>query len=267
MATTYKVLGQIAGTASAYNTINNKALTSNIATLTTAAVHGYAIGDLVTIAGVDTTFDGTYVVASVPTTATFTYALTATNVTSAAVTPVGIISKSTAASGVAITNKYKKNGVATLTTATHGLVIGDTVYISIGDTTIQGRYAVTNIPTGGIFTVTAAGADISSAACGGAFGKLNNALTTLYTVPAATSAVISTITVANRSTASATYRVAIRPAGATINDKHYIAYDVVVGANDTTALTLGITLAATDVVSVASSTGDLSFSLFGSEIS
>jgi hypothetical protein len=90
--------------------------------------------------------------------------------------------------------------------------------------------------------------------------------TNLYTVPADTSAVISTLVVANRAGSSSTYRIAIRPAGATISNQHYIAYDVAVEAADSTTLTLGITLAATDVVTVYSSTTNLSFSLFGSEI-
>ena len=268
MAITYKVLGQIAGTTDTYNTISNKALTTNVATLTTGAVHGYAIGDVVTIGGVDTTFDGTYVVASVPTTTTFTYALTTANVTSAAVSPVGIVSRNAAVTtGVAISNKYKKNTVATLTATAHGLVVGDTVYIAIGDTTIQGRYVVTGVPSSSTFTVTAAGADVASTACGGAFGKLGIALSTLYTVPAATSTVVSTITVSNRSAFQRTYRIAIRPAGAAIDNKHYIAYDILIGANDTVSLTLGVTLATTDVVSVYASGSELGFALFGSEIS
>jgi glucose-6-phosphate dehydrogenase assembly protein OpcA len=90
--------------------------------------------------------------------------------------------------------------------------------------------------------------------------------TDLYTVPAATSAVVSTIVVANREVTSATYRIAIRPAGATIANQHYLAYDVSVGAADSTTLTLGITLAATDVITVYGSTANLSFSVFGSEI-
>lgn len=91
--------------------------------------------------------------------------------------------------------------------------------------------------------------------------------TTLYTVPAATDAVVSTIVVANRDSASATFRIAVRPAGAALANQHYIAYDCSVGANDSTALTLGITLDATDVVTVRASTANLSFSAFGSEIS
>jgi glucose-6-phosphate dehydrogenase assembly protein OpcA len=90
--------------------------------------------------------------------------------------------------------------------------------------------------------------------------------TTLYTVPSATSAVVSTIVVANRAATSATYRIAIRPAGATLANEHYLAYDVAVGGADSTSLTLGITLAATDVVTIYASTTNLSFSVFGSEI-
>jgi hypothetical protein len=90
--------------------------------------------------------------------------------------------------------------------------------------------------------------------------------TTLYTVPAATSAVISTLVVANRAATAATYRIAIRPAGATLANQHYIAYDVTVGAGDSTTLTLGITLAATDIITVYGSTANFSFSAFGSEI-
>jgi len=90
--------------------------------------------------------------------------------------------------------------------------------------------------------------------------------TTLYTVPALTEAVISTIVVANRAGSAATYRIAIRPDGDTLADEHYIAYDVAVGASDSTTLTLGLTLDAADVITVRASTADLSFSVFGSEI-
>ena len=91
--------------------------------------------------------------------------------------------------------------------------------------------------------------------------------TTLYTVPASTSAIVSTITVCNRAATSASYRIAIRPGGAALSNEDYIAYDIVIAANDTTALTLGITLATTDVVTVYASTANLSFNVFGSEIS
>lgn len=91
--------------------------------------------------------------------------------------------------------------------------------------------------------------------------------TTLYTVPAATSTVVSSIVISNRASSSATYRISIRPAGAAQANQHYIAYDVTVGAADSTVLTLGITLATTDVITVYASTANLSFSAYGSEIS
>jgi hypothetical protein len=91
--------------------------------------------------------------------------------------------------------------------------------------------------------------------------------TDIYTVGSGKQAIVSTITIANRSASSRSYRIAVRPAGATLANQHYIAYDVALAANDTTALTLGVTLTATDVVTVYASTADLSFGIFGSEIS
>jgi glucose-6-phosphate dehydrogenase assembly protein OpcA len=89
--------------------------------------------------------------------------------------------------------------------------------------------------------------------------------TTLYTVPSAKSAVVSSLTVCNQTASAATFRIAVRPAGATLAAVHYVAYDVTVGASDTTALTLGITLATTDVITVYASTATLSFHAYGDE--
>lgn len=91
-------------------------------------------------------------------------------------------------------------------------------------------------------------------------------LTTLYTVPSATEAVVSTLVVCNRSATARTFRIAVRPNGDSIANQHYLAYDVLVGANDSTTLTLGITMDAADVLSVYAETTDLSFTAFGSEI-
>lgn len=91
--------------------------------------------------------------------------------------------------------------------------------------------------------------------------------TTLYTVPASTQTVISTIVIANLTSSNATFRIAVRIAGATLENNDYVAYDVTVGGSDSTALTLGITLGATDVITVYASTANLAFNAFGSEIS
>jgi hypothetical protein len=90
--------------------------------------------------------------------------------------------------------------------------------------------------------------------------------TNVYTVPAATEAIISTIIIANRAATAATFRLSVRPGGASQANQHYVAYDVPIGASDSTTLTLGITLAATDVVTVYGSTADLSWNVFGTEI-
>jgi hypothetical protein len=91
--------------------------------------------------------------------------------------------------------------------------------------------------------------------------------TTLYTVPAATETVISTIAVANRSATAATFRIAIRPNGATLANEHYVAFDAPISGNDSLFITVGATADATDVVTVYASLANLSFTAFGSEIS
>jgi glucose-6-phosphate dehydrogenase assembly protein OpcA len=90
--------------------------------------------------------------------------------------------------------------------------------------------------------------------------------TTLYTVPSATATVVSTIVVCNEATTAATYRISVRQAGAAQTAAMYLAYDVTIGANDSTALTLGITLATTDVITVYASSTTVAFTAFGSEI-
>lgn len=90
--------------------------------------------------------------------------------------------------------------------------------------------------------------------------------TTLYT--AASAAVISTISVCNQAATAATFRIVVRPAAdATTTAKHYIVYGATVAASDATMITVGITLATSDLVRVYASSANLSFNAFGSEIS
>lgn len=101
-------------------------------------------------------------------------------------------------------------------------------------------------------------------------GQSNPAATTstdLYTVGAGKSAVCSTITICNQAGSPATFRIAVRIAGASTDAKQYIAYDTSIPANDVLTMTIGLTLAATDVITIYASTSTLSFNLFGSEIS
>jgi hypothetical protein len=91
--------------------------------------------------------------------------------------------------------------------------------------------------------------------------------TTLYTVPSATETVISSLVVANISTSTLSYRIAVRPDGETLASKHYIAYDTVIAPNTSTVYNIALCLNAGDVITVYESGADLSFSAYGSEIS
>ena len=93
-----------------------------------------------------------------------------------------------------------------------------------------------------------------------------NTLTSVYVVPASNSAVLSTITVCNQSTANATYRLSVQKANATIAANAFLIFDTTVLAKDTAALTLGITLGATDVLSANCSIANVSINVFGSEV-
>jgi hypothetical protein len=101
-------------------------------------------------------------------------------------------------------------------------------------------------------------------------GQINpaaNTATTVYTVPSLTSTVLSTLTVCNQANTTASFRLAVRPSGEALAAKHYINYDTPVPGNDTVSLTLGITLAASDVITANANTATLSFNAYGSEIS
>lgn len=90
-------------------------------------------------------------------------------------------------------------------------------------------------------------------------------LTDAYT--AAASAIISSILCCNQSNVVTVIRIAVAVAGAADITKQYLYYDVPVPANDTLALTLGLTLAATDVIRVYSGNGLVSFNISGTELS
>ena len=101
-------------------------------------------------------------------------------------------------------------------------------------------------------------------------GQSNPAATTntvLYTAGSGKEAVVSSISVANLTATAATFRLAVRPAGASIANQHYIGYDITVGASDSTIITVGLTLATTDVLSVYASTANIAFQAFGDEAS
>ena len=91
--------------------------------------------------------------------------------------------------------------------------------------------------------------------------------TNVYTVGSGVETVISTIIIANRAATAGSFRLSVRPNGGTQTNAMYCAYGVPVAANDSTTLTLGLTLDATDVITVYCSSADMSINIFGTEIS
>jgi hypothetical protein len=88
----------------------------------------------------------------------------------------------------------------------------------------------------------------------------------IYAVPSGASAIISTVNVCNITTGNVTFRLAARQANTTLTTKQYIVYDTVIPAQDSIALSLGLTLANTDVLTAFSFQGNVTFNVFGTEI-
>lgn len=88
----------------------------------------------------------------------------------------------------------------------------------------------------------------------------------LYTVPAATTTTVSTIQVCNQNATKTTFRIRVRVAGAANDPKQFLCFDQAVLGNDSMTMTIGITLGAADVVSVEAAAANVSFNLFGVEV-
>jgi hypothetical protein len=242
--------------------ISNKAITTNLATVTTSALHGITqVGTIVTIQGVDSTFDGTWAIHSIPTTSTFTFVSTTATVASAAVSPVGIATFNTGASGVTngftITNKVVQSNIATLTTsAAHNLTVGDLVAVTIGDTIYDGREInIIATPTTSTFSyiVTTASA-ATTAVSQGSFGLWP----VTYTVPALTSTVATNIVITNASATASTFTITL--------NRVPLAWQQAIAANTSAYFDLKQDLDTTNRITVASSSPRVASQISGMTI-
>lgn len=176
-----------------------------------------------------------------------------------------------AVSTLTITN-YIGAGTTTVTgtvASTSGYAIGDILTISGATGTEQvklnGVWSIDSVPTGTTFTFVVT-TSVTAGTLTATLGTTTKAsLVTLYTVPSATSTVCSTLVISNQG-ASTVFRVAVRPAGAALEPKHYLIVDNTINQYDSVFLTLGVSLATTDVVSVYAGATSVSFNLFGSEL-
>lgn len=179
------------------------------------------------------------------------------------------ISTSTA---LTITN-YIGNGTTTVTGtvgSTSGYSVGDILTITSAagteQTKLNGIWTIASIPGGGTtFTFVVTTAVVSGTLTTGLGATTRSGLVDLYTVPSVTSTVCSTLVICNQGV-STNFRVAVRPAGAALAVQHYIVFDNFVNQFDSVFLTLGISLATTDIITVIAGTSNVSFSLFGSEL-
>ena len=246
--------------------VNNVVATSNICTLTTAAAHGLATGDIVVVSGVSSLVDGTVVVASAPTTTTFTFPITTASITTAAVSPTGVAMR-LPAPGVAVSNRGSVNNVAQLTTgAAHGLAVDDYIQVQIGVAGFDGQFRVTGVPSTTTVSYTGTPGTVASAASfAGALAR-RTWQGYFYTVPTGYSATLSSLTVASRDTTTQYYRIAVVPKGETLNESDWLVYNSSIPSFDTITLTLGKTLATGDQLYFWSSSPLLTFQLFGAEV-
>lgn len=156
-----------------------KALSSNTATITTTSPHGFAVGEKIKIENVDTVFDGTYEITSLPSNTTFTYSKSGTDLISTSV--VGGTVKSVSR----VISSYELIGnVATVTTAnTHGVVLGETVTITGINPTFNGTYQVLSIPTSTTFTYARVSSNTSTTPVTGAFVEMSGNVPSTSVVP------------------------------------------------------------------------------------
>lgn len=178
------------------------------------------------------------------------------------------ISTSTA---LTITN-YIGNGTTTVTGtvgSTSGYSVGDIINITTAagteQTKLNGIWTIASVPTGTTFTFVVNTSVTSGTLTTGLGATTKSSLVNLYTVPSVTSTVCSTLVICNQGV-STNFRVAVRPAGATLAVQHYLVFDNFVNQYDSVFLTLGISLATTDIITVIAGTSNVSFSLFGSEL-
>jgi len=262
MATTSKALfrgSMLLGSSPVRAYVSNVAITSNLATITTNAAHGYAVGNIVTILGAHASIDGTYVIYTVPTSTTFTYVSTTATLTSAAVSPVGTaIANTGATAGGTVTNRVIQNGLATITTgASHGLAIHDIVAVNIGTATVDTVMAlVTGIPSATTFCYTVATTTLATASVTqGAWTKIP----VFYTVPSATTSVVTNVVVTNLNTAATTFSLALGGVS--------IAKDTALAANASAYFDLKQVLDTTKTISGAASLPLVTLNVSGVEIS
>lgn len=158
-------------------TVSNKALASDVATLTTSAAHGFLVGQTVTVAGVDSTFNGNYTI-SATSSNTFSYtkvanAVSSTSASGSATRGPGYTAVSSLDSGtdtVSVSATALTNNVAVITTTSaHGFSLGQQIYVTGAGAPFDGAHVITSVPSATSFTYSRVSDNVSSASPTDAF--------------------------------------------------------------------------------------------------
>lgn len=190
-------------------TVSVKARTGNVATLTTSSAHGFAVGEKVTVSGVDSSFDGTFTITSLPSNTTFTYSKSGSDIVSTVVNGGTVSAKSRVISSYSITG----NIVTVSTSNAHGVIFGESVTIS-GIPAINGTYEVIGIPTNNTFTFSKTASNTPSTDVTNAFVEMSGTIPSSAVVPDGTATVGGSLPLASSSgTASVSDNIAEAPAG------------------------------------------------------
>ncbi len=208
------------------NNISNKVLTASVATLTTSSSHRIQVGQSVTVAGVDATFNGTYAVTAISASAnTFSYTKNAANVTSAAAT-------------------------------------GTVTYL---DPVFNGTFIVDSDPTTTTFTYEFPSQNLTSTSA--SITGTHIPWKVVYTCPAATAAVVSSTAICNQNVRPASYQLAISDS-TSVDQEDIVFYNDIIEESDTVVATAGITVDATNkYIMFAADVDAVSINIFGMEIS
>jgi len=247
-----------------YYQVSNKVIASNVATITTSVVHNIpSAGTLAVIQGVDSTIDGTHIVATIPSLAldtpgpgstTFTYSTTAGNVSTAAVSPTGQLIWNNYYQGGTVTNIAIVNYIGTVTTgAAHGLAVGDIVAVETKANLTLGSRVLT-VPTSTTFTFESSTQTVANAATTGAWTKIPP----VYVAPANASKKINNIVVTNKFPSAGTYSIYI--------GGFPIAENTQINGNTTNYIDVEQVIFNGDKLIVCASNNDIKFHISGENV-
>jgi hypothetical protein len=223
---------------STQKSIITKSLTANVATLTTSEPHGYVVGESIVVSGVDSTFNGTYVITQLPSTTTFSYAKVFPNNIAA----ITVLSGTVRSGSRVIKSRQLIGNVATITTVNaHGVLLGEEVTISGISEIFDGSYSVTSIPTNNTFTYVKTASNVILADVSGASVALPGNITQVDIFPEGLATVAGSLPFQGASgTASVSDTIARTSAAGKAIKKNDIQFTPGIAGNPTAVLSADI---------------------------